>query len=1598
MSDSPSTMASPDFEGQAAPSPRRTGSPYPGLRPFERSERDLFFGRDRDAELLDNRIFASRLTLLFGQSGDGKSSLLRTLLIPQLENEGARVFTFDDWAADEPFLVLLERLNLLLGADNSPGSDDEDLNDGTAKISAPNQRVKTGALVKLARRLTAYDPRPFVLVLDQFEELLLRQPNSIELVRRELSSLVRDQNTDVRILISLREEFLAALEPFRRDIPGLFDSTYRLEPLSDEALRDAIVKPAAAFGVTVDTALIDTLFRDLRGGPTPSMASPKPQTLGVSSIATEVIKQPVSLPMLQLVLRQLWDEVVRSNRREISLDLYRAMGGVRRVTESYVEKVMPTARRDRLLSARLMLHLAPASGYKVPFSSDDLATVTGLNAARIEQQLERLSRAGILHLRKYRDKSLYELQHDAFIAVLRPWRDKVLRKWRRTRLLSQLAGAASILVIIAGLILYWDEQSSHKITETDLAALREMVARQGVASPDNADWYRRERETSSRLDAAARHLLFSPGGLARFQSAAKRFERLKSVFTRYQDLIPPDYGLYYSPTLKLRREPPLPSDWPLVLQYSPKRELQGDGEILFRWNWQEIAKGLAKFWGIPTLTTLKLRSDQTLNRQDLRLRNQHGVTVQFSVPLIGGSDIYAVIDRRSLKGVARDLFDYFFRRDKWPVLRAWTHGNFYAVPRWTLPVWKVAAYPPQDGTGHLALMLGKALTKDPSILLSNEIVESLLRRASESFPRTVAEAREVRGKRLRADLIDLVKGGRSLLHLDMILDGLARYRSLDSPEAARRIEADLKKAWVRPPRRLGGPITPPEAPKGGTDLLKHSFEQAVAWPPNSESRHIRIYLGDEIWKKVVATWDFDDGMRRSLETLRDRIARRFGVNLPANKFRPAERDWPVKSPNGFRLVFLNQIASDKDTHEIVVAQDKQQTIARIIHEIEYSSSAFRTHFITAESTARLLASADPNFVRWLKTQFSETDIKLLLRSVVEPSDEEVKRDGRVRLGETFLSPPGKTIRHAEWLLPALAFFEPATGLDTLQLTHALRDLQIAKLHVLTRSSAQAPQAKVDQTLAAGIDALLQGKIDQAQGFFGDSAARRQNWKVFIQNYAERFPDWRSSRIQTQCSDLTKVSLSQDVRLDVEDLLAGGGAADSNRLQSRLCLYAANQHDGRTFGNRQLLASIISKYPNVASWTVDQASWFGKTFFANFLPARDGRKSFSFILALLESAVRRMPAPAALRLKNDIRKICNGRNLGLYVWCTELLDRLADAGPADAALERAYDLAVGGETLSLAEKSLRFLDRYNQDRRKGNAPPPTSREKEYAELVRIIAKSTITSFAVSPNWSAIERDYRSFIKSGKEIDLRADAYLHLAQVLKWQERYGEVLQLLDSIPTDVRKRHAAGFDGFHWDVAIASANAAEVKTATDVLMRHANEDEYKWAATLAATLSQVGHWQEMARNFILGKHEYHNLMAIIFAAMSSGEDQKYANEFLEDRWKDVAPQNWANRLRDGDKRVWYEMLLGYYLDKPVVSRAEILAALRSDQAFAASQFAALPRPRRGMLCEFHFYDALKAKARGDRKQTTAALQQVVSTGQRNYDEYVIAKYFLHEKLR
>jgi hypothetical protein len=125
--------------------------PYVGLRPFRESDYPFFFGRDREIRVISSNLQAQPLTVLYGPSGVGKSSVLQAGVMPRLRATGSNsVVYFNEWQSPS-FL----------------GELSEKIRQAAAPSAAEDDRRLDDALEKAGR---------FFLLLDQFEEFLLYHP------------------------------------------------------------------------------------------------------------------------------------------------------------------------------------------------------------------------------------------------------------------------------------------------------------------------------------------------------------------------------------------------------------------------------------------------------------------------------------------------------------------------------------------------------------------------------------------------------------------------------------------------------------------------------------------------------------------------------------------------------------------------------------------------------------------------------------------------------------------------------------------------------------------------------------------------------------------------------------------------------------------------------------------------------------------------------------------------------------------------------------------------------------------------------------------------------------------------------------------------------------------------------------------------------------------------------------------------------------------------------------------------------------------------------------------------------------------------------
>ena len=352
MSDAPHSLLPADIH-----------EPYIGLKPYTEAERDRFFGRERDAQLLINKLFSHPLTLLYAPSGVGKTSLLRALVIPELRAEEAQVVYFDKWNTADPCDAVAQSM---AGGPVASGQ---------------------GQLAEAARLALARDGSTLVLVLDQFEEYLQRYAGDLGNLPAALGALLRS-TLDLRVVLSFREEFLASVDAcLRGHVLALFASTYHLEHLDRDRAREAIAAPAGRFGGECEEALVTRLLDDLApGDPERSVA--------------RLYRGGIELPFLQIICRCLWNKSLASGKPGLRMADYLALGERRGIIAAYLHEV---TRHFGLLqsldAAQVLKALAPRSGVKIAYPLEALAAQAGTSEQRTERVLEVLREHRIVRTR-----------------------------------------------------------------------------------------------------------------------------------------------------------------------------------------------------------------------------------------------------------------------------------------------------------------------------------------------------------------------------------------------------------------------------------------------------------------------------------------------------------------------------------------------------------------------------------------------------------------------------------------------------------------------------------------------------------------------------------------------------------------------------------------------------------------------------------------------------------------------------------------------------------------------------------------------------------------------------------------------------------------------------------------------------------------------------------------------------------------------------------------------------------------------------------------------------------------------------------------------
>ncbi len=373
-------------------------SPFKFLAAYTQDDRASFFGRDGEIELLYDKVFESKLVLVYGASGTGKTSLVQCGL--------SKKFADTDW------------LPLVLRREG-------DFEASLWRAVREAARTPIGedlSITEALRSLYLDHYKPVFLIFDQFEELFTLgewggaengQRNEGEaLAFFELLDEILASTVDCRCLLVLREEYIAYLSDYEHVMPTLFDHRQRVEWMTRMRLTEVIEGTTRVHGI--------------------SLTPPETAEMILDQLVPKASGQRLALTHLQVYLDQLYDraEAVQEEGQPVTFtpELVARTGALENVLADFTNEQI--AELDQITEVpgsglELFFAFVTDQGTKRSLLRADLSKhLPQISESKLDACVERLLAARLLVLLERNTKAdehpvqYLELAHDSLAAVI----------------------------------------------------------------------------------------------------------------------------------------------------------------------------------------------------------------------------------------------------------------------------------------------------------------------------------------------------------------------------------------------------------------------------------------------------------------------------------------------------------------------------------------------------------------------------------------------------------------------------------------------------------------------------------------------------------------------------------------------------------------------------------------------------------------------------------------------------------------------------------------------------------------------------------------------------------------------------------------------------------------------------------------------------------------------------------------------------------------------------------------------------------------------------------------------------------------------------
>ena len=298
-------------------------NPFPGLRSFEEEEEYLFFGREKQIDELIQKLSKTRFLAVIGASGSGKSSLVKSGLLPSLHSgyladagSSWRICTF------RPGSDPIVNLSVAMCNEEILGSDS--FNETSPEIIESILRRNDRGIGNALKQLSAEKKQNILIVVDQFEELFRfsKYEKSENKGTRDSVSFInllinasKFEQLPIYVVFTMRSDFLGDCTEFRGLPEAINEGQYLIPRMTREERKVAITGPIAVGGAEITQSLLTTLLND-------------------------VGDNPDQLPILQHALMRTWEFWQKNSKPHEPIDLihYQSIGTMSKALSLHAEE------------------------------------------------------------------------------------------------------------------------------------------------------------------------------------------------------------------------------------------------------------------------------------------------------------------------------------------------------------------------------------------------------------------------------------------------------------------------------------------------------------------------------------------------------------------------------------------------------------------------------------------------------------------------------------------------------------------------------------------------------------------------------------------------------------------------------------------------------------------------------------------------------------------------------------------------------------------------------------------------------------------------------------------------------------------------------------------------------------------------------------------------------------------------------------------------------------------------------------------------------------------------------------------------------------